>query len=198
MEGQTDVMNCVTEFYNNLYTSEPASDIDKCLEVVPNCISTEMNSGLTAPVSNAEIKDTVFAIGAQKAPGHDGLNDLFYQTNWETIKEDVVMVVKSFFDSHSLGSDTNLTSVCLIPKVPQPESISDLRPISCYSYIYKVIAKIFVAHLKRILSNIITPQQSAFVGGRMIQDNLIIAHEAFLFLKGKQGKCGREWLLNLT
>lgn len=40
-----------------------------------------------------------------------------------------------------------------------------------------------VARLKKHLDPLISPQQSVFVGGRLIQDNLVIAHEAFHYLK---------------
>lgn len=47
------------------------------------------------------------------------------------------------------------------------------------------------------MSTIISPQQSVFVGGRMIQDNLIVAHEAFYFLKKKQGNYGKGIAIKL-
>lgn len=41
------------------------------------------------------------------------------------------------------------------------------------------------------MGELITPNQSAFVGRRLIQDNLIITHEVFHALK-KQGKGGKD------
>lgn len=104
-------------------------------------------------------------MGAHKAPRHYGFNGLFYQKNRDTIKEDVYNVGHSFFNSNILRQYINHASVSLIPKVLQPESISELRPISCFSFIYKVIAKVVVNRLKPIMSKIITPQQSAFLMG---------------------------------
>lgn len=43
------------------------------------------------------------------------------------------------------------------------------------------------------MNSIITPQQSAFIGGRQIQDNLVIVQEAFNALK-KRGRIGRDHL----
>lgn len=56
---------------------------------------------------------------------------------------------------------------------------------------FKVISKIMVLRLKGFMGNWITPNQSAFVGGHLIQDNLLIAHKVFHDLKGR-GKHSKE------
>lgn len=84
-----------------------------------------------------------------------------------------------------------MTVVTLIPKVPLPESLNHLRPSSCCNYIYKVISKMMVLRMKGFMGELISQNQSAFIGGRMIQDNLIVAHEAFHALKQKT-RGGRE------
>lgn len=92
-----------------------------------------------------------------------------------TLEVDVVEVVCDFFKNGCIGDSVIDTLVALTPKIPHPEEIGHLRPSSCCNYIYKVISKILVARLKPFLSLLISPQQSAFVGGRLIQDNLVVA-----------------------
>lgn len=50
----------------------------------------------------------------------------------------------------------------------------------------KVITKVMANGLKGILKEVISPNQSAFVPGRLIQDNVVIAHEVFHHLKMKK------------
>lgn len=95
----------------------------------------------------------------------------------------MVNAISVFFSTGALGDDINDTIVALTPKIPHPEAISQLRLISCCNFIYKTISKILVSRLKPLLSDLISPQQSAFVGGRLIQDNLVVVQEAFHFLK---------------
>lgn len=99
---------------------------------------------------------------------------------------EVVNAVVLCFKTGELGEIVNENLVALTPNVCDPKSICQLRPIGCCNFIYKVISKILVKRLKPLHGELISPQQSAFVGSRLIQDNLVVAQEAFHFLKKKK------------
>jgi hypothetical protein len=95
------------------------------------------------------------------------------------MKKDVIAAVKDFFSSGRMAKGINDTTIVLIPKSTTPECLADFRPISLCNVIYKVISKCLINRLRPLLDSIISETQSAFVPGRLITDNAIIAFESF-------------------
>jgi hypothetical protein len=90
----------------------------------------EMNSRLCAPYTREEVKKALFNIGDLKAPGPDGLHAIFYKRYWSLIGEELTDEVLSAINSGAIPEGWNITNVVLIPKVDNPVSITQYRPIS--------------------------------------------------------------------
>lgn len=136
-----------------------------------------MNGDLLKEVTSDEIKEALDGIGDLKAPGVDGMPALFYKQYWNIVGHNVIKEVKRFLNGHEMPDGWNETMVVLIPKVPNAEKIKDLRPISLCNVVYKIASKVLSNRLKAILPDIISLNQSAFVPGRMITDNVLLAYE---------------------
>ena len=145
-----------------------------------------MNRGLIRHISDSEIKKAVKAIKSDSTPGVDGMTDQFFQKFWHIVGPQVTEEVHRFIDSVQLPSDWNYTELCLIPKLQNPNQMKDLMPISLCAVVYKIISKVLCDHLKVILPHVVSPTQGAFIVGRLISDNLLIAHEMVHGLRTNQ------------
>ena len=126
-----------------------------------------------------------------KAPGPDGMPALFYHSFWHIIGSQVTNAVLSCLNSCKIPESINHTFITLIPKVPSPKRMSDFRPISLCNVIYKIMSKVIANRLKPILSKIISETQSAFVLGRLITDNVLVAFETLHYMKTRcEGRKG--------
>nr|XP_027120233.1 uncharacterized protein LOC113737168 [Coffea arabica] len=138
---------------------------------------------LIKPVDEGEIKQTIFSMFPNKAPGVDGMSPCFSQSYWSIINVDIVHGISTFFHTGILLKTINETIISLVPKVDNPVMLANFRPISLCNVLYKSISKILANRLKKVLKHCISPSQSAFVLGQQILDNVIIAHEILHFLK---------------
>ncbi|CAI9288727.1 unnamed protein product [Lactuca saligna] len=128
-------------------------------------------------VSNDEIKAALFDIEDDKAPGPDGYSAKFFKSMWTIIGEDFCLAVKEFFANGKILKEINSTVIALVPKVNSPGKVSDFRPISCCSVIYKCISKIIVGRVRNHLGSIVADNQSAFIPGKSITDNILLSQE---------------------
>lgn len=94
--------------------------------------------------------------------------------------------MKDYFDNGFSLEELNRTNLVLILKIDVPVEVGNFRPISLCKFSYKVVSKVITNILKDIMPRIISENQRAFVSGRLIQDNILVVHEAFHYLKDKK------------
>jgi hypothetical protein len=82
-----------------------------------------------------------------------------------------------FLNSAHMDEAITVTNIALIPKVKNPKSVTDFRPISLCNGLYEIISKVLANRLKMVLPMIISPNQSAFLLGRLITYNVLTAYE---------------------
>ncbi|PWA65154.1 hypothetical protein CTI12_AA306500 [Artemisia annua] len=178
----------ICEHFVDIYSSSGNEnrDFGDVLDMLTPVVNNDMSSKLEAPVHKVEIDKAVKSLSAHKAPGEDGFSGLFFQKYWHIVGDNVNKAIQHFFEDGVMPHSLNKTLVILIPKVSSPETVGQFRPISLCNFVYRVISKIMANRLKPYMHKIVSPQQYAFIPGRLIQDCMIVANEAFHYIRNKK------------
>lgn len=140
-------------------------------------LSADAQANLIVLVTEAEVLDALKGLGEDKAPGIYGYNSCFFKATWGIIREDVMAALEEFFLYGKLCPAVNCALVTFIPKFADAKSMKDMRPIACCTTLYKIISKVLTARLSRVINMVVDNSQSAFIPGKVIQDNILIANE---------------------
>lgn len=158
-EDQVEIMN----FYQNLYASQGPSNASELLSYVPERVTPATNGALNKTFELGEVRTALFQMSPSKAPGVDGFTAGFFQKHWKLLREDVTFAVLNFLNGGELPLGLNDTSIMLIPKVRNLQSISQYRPISLCPVLYKLAVKVITNRLREFMDEIVSEEQSAFI-----------------------------------
>lgn len=103
-----------------------------------------------------------------KATGCDGFLVIFFQRCWHIVAREVSNFCLGIHNNDLPLEPMNVTDIILLPKIPNPASTANFRPISLCNVIYKLIAKVVANRFQKVLDVCIDPAQSKFVPKRLI------------------------------
>ncbi|XP_057811426.1 uncharacterized protein LOC131025643 [Salvia miltiorrhiza] len=158
----------------------PGRDDRTMLEaIIDHSVTEEQNANLIRIPEDEEVKASVFGMDASSAPGPDGFSGLFFQNCWSIIKEDICFAVRAFFLHSYLPAGCNASTLILIPKKDQVDTVADLRPIILSNFFFKIISKLLATRLSAAAAVCVTPNQFGFISGRSIHDCIVLGSEGF-------------------
>nr|GEU49747.1 hypothetical protein [Tanacetum cinerariifolium] len=189
VEGNLVNGQFVEHFQKFFRTTLPVSSMSSMGDIVKLKLSEAEALDMIKEISDKEIKEALFDIDSSKAAGPDGYTSCFFKKAWGIIGNDICLAIKEFFITGRILGEINATLIALVPKIDTPNKVSDFRPIACCNVLYKCISKIPTNRIKEGLSKVVSLNQSAFIPGRHIQDNILITLE---LLKGYNRRSGAK------
>jgi len=156
-----------------------------------NTLLPEVSSSMIEAFNEEEIKEAVWHCEGMKSPGPDGFNFNFIKKSWRSLKSDFVAALECFHATGVILKGCNASFIALIPKVKDPCTLHQFRPISLVGAIYKVISKVLAGRIKKVLPALIDGSQSAFIEGRGLVDSVVMANEVIedIRRRGRRGLC---------
>ncbi|GKC87726.1 putative RNA-directed DNA polymerase, eukaryota, reverse transcriptase zinc-binding domain protein [Tanacetum coccineum] len=113
----------------------------------PKTVSNASYSNMVRQVNNVEIKEVMFDIIDDRAPGPDGYTSAFFKKGWDVVDEDICNAIQDFFANGQILKEINHTFIALIHNV------------------------------STLLREVVSDNQSDFIPRRRISDNILITQE---------------------
>ena len=186
--GDVSLKSHITNYYKNLFGQPEHSEItlmEHLISDIPQ-VSPDENDILISAFTESEVRDAVFQMEHNKAPGPDGFPAEFYQVFWDIIKEDLLRL---FADLHREALDLyslNFGIITLIPKIQNATKIQQYRPICVLNVSFKIFTKVGTNRLNMVAKTVVSPTQTAFMTGRNIMEGVVILHETIHELHKKK------------
>ena len=170
---QKEILQEQWRFYQYLYTKNP--EIKFSLQNTSGIMLTQVQKdSLDSPILLDEIKSALFSMKIGTVCGCDGLSVLFYKKFYEDLSEPMWTMLQEVMQSGSFGLSGRKGVITLILKGSKDQRyIKNMRPITLLNTDFKIFAKALATRLKSVLPDLIGPQQTGFMTGRNIQENIL-------------------------
>lgn len=91
--------------------------------------------------------------------------------------KDIMPMIDSFYHHNIHSKGLNSLFIALIPKSDHPKLVLDYRLISLINSMLKILLKNIANRLGNFLHHLVFEEQTAFVKGRQISDDILIINE---------------------
>nr|CAE05084.3 OSJNBa0009K15.4 [Oryza sativa Japonica Group] len=191
IRGDANLKLHITTYYKGLFG--PPDDFDlqvyeSKIDDIPQVSQLE-NEALTQEFTENEIKEAIFQMEHNKAPGPDGFPAEFYQVFWNVIKADLLDLFKDCHNGTLPLFSLNFGTIILFPKCVEAMKIQQYRPICLLNISFKIFTKVATNRIIGVTQKVISPTQTAFIPGRNIMEEVVILHETIheMCRKNKSG-----------
>ncbi|KAL3696147.1 hypothetical protein R1sor_010223 [Riccia sorocarpa] len=176
--NECEIKTEVTRYFVEQFCCPPASQADlelrkEVLLLVDKRVSTDQNSMLIVAPSEKEIDQLVEDLPRDKAPGLDGVTNNMIQDSWSFIRNDCQKMMLHFWETGELLQKDSQGVIKMLPKNEETWFLRNWRPITLMGITYKLLGKLLANRLKTIVGDLTSPQQTGFIKGRSIFDNLL-------------------------
>ena len=172
----------------NLYTAEPVNlkYQDWLLNQLDTTLTSENQEKCEGALTLSECYEALSQMQTNKSPGADGFPVEFYRRFWSSLGQDLVEVPNYSYEHGQLSDSQKQGIIRLLYKKDDPLLLKNWRLISLLNTDYKICTKVLANRLKKVLSVILSEDQTCGVPGRSIYENLFLLRDTLDYIDHKQ------------
>ena len=168
-------------FYKNLYSSKERDIINVDLNtIIPEApkLSDEERESLEGKITYKEASNALNRMQNDKSPGSSGYTNAFFKFFWKDIGHFLVRSINEGFKKGRLSVTQRQGVIICIPKEGKDKRfLSNWRPITLLNTSYKIASACIAARIKHVLPSIIHGDQTGFLAGRYIGENVRLIYD---------------------
>ena len=185
-ESKNEREEFIVNYFRNIYKKPDCPKIDAdCIEeflgtdilnsdIVKDSRLTENERNLLdLPLTIDELDKSIKGANMKSAPGTDGFSNQLIKRCWNFLRRPTLKYVNCCMAKGLLTDNFRTAAIRLIPKKGDVSDISNWRPISLLSNMYKLISRAINNRLKTIANRICSRAQKGFNQNKFTQEVLI-------------------------
>ena len=142
-------------------------------------LQDSMRSEQEGEITLKECKNILRTFSSGKSPGDDGFTWEFYKCFFDLLF--LRFFVNSFNASYRAGEMSLSQRRGVITLIPKEDSdlstLVNWRPITLLNLDYKIASKVIAKRMEKVLSLLINPDQTGFIKGRFIGQNIRLIND---------------------
>ena len=159
-------MRKLNTYYSSLYARKSIKTEKECLDYLADInspiLTNEEQHLCEGQLTPMEVFDALSNMQANKTPGNDGLTKEFYLAFFDTLCPNLLKCLNYAFEVGELSTSQRQAVITLIKeKSKDKRYIKNWRPISQLNVDAKILSKILASHVKKVISSLITSDQTA-------------------------------------
>ncbi|KAJ8029065.1 hypothetical protein HOLleu_28369 [Holothuria leucospilota] len=171
-------------FYKKLYSLESTQENIQLefLNHLDRFLSEEETQFCEEEINLEELSFALSHMKSNKSPGLDGLTVEFFKKFWDVLGPILLRICSTIYESSEMCESMKTGMISLIPKKGDLTRLSNWRPISLLNIDYKIITKALANRISKVISSIISNDQTCCIPGRDIADNIMIIQNVIRYV----------------
>jgi hypothetical protein len=185
LHNQEEILLETMNHYKTLYSYQEVEDCN-LNNFFENCnirkLSNEEKQSLEGKLTYNELLASLKRMSNSSSPGSSGFTAAFFKFFWIDIGIFLLRSINYAFDVGELSVTQKQGVITCIPKGDKDKLfLKNWRPITLLNVSYKIASASIANRIKKFLGNIISEDQSGFLSGRFIGDNIRLIYDVMYY-----------------
>lgn len=185
IKNKNDILKETCDFYEKLYASREAEvkNVNLASIIDAPTLSDEDRDSLEGLITAEEALKALKNMKQSRAPGNDGFTAEFYKFFWLDIGAFVLRSINEGFLTGKMSITQRQGLITCIPKEGEGKNkrlLRHWRPLTLLNVIYKIASACIAERLKNVLPSIIHGDQTGFLKGRYIGENIRLIYDVLV------------------